>query len=130
MDKSQKRKIIIVGAIEAVIVIFALVVSILVMATIHDPNEYDAAAKNLSDNGPMIGFFQNNSTAFLLIIVLPLFLILAIDVIYLIVYATKRESSLSNAERAAIEEQARLEAREEVLREMREEANKGETPKE
>lgn len=130
MDKSQKRKIIIVGAIEAVIVIFALVVSILVMTTIHDPNEYDAAAKNLRDNGPMIGFFQNNSTAFLLIIVLPLFLILAIDVIYLIVYATKRESSLSNAERAAIEEQARLEAREEVLREMREEASKGETPKE
>ena len=60
----------------------------------------------------------------LLIFVLPLFLILAVDVIYLIVYAVKRESSLTEAEREVIEEQARKEAREEVLREMREEAEK------
>ena len=124
MSKSQKRNLIIIGAIEAVFVIFALVVSIWVMTTIHDPNEYNAAAKNLRDNGPFIGWLQNNSTPFLLIFVLPLFLILAVDVIYLIVYAVKRESSLTEAEREVIEEQARKEAREEVLREMREEAEK------
>ena len=124
MSKSQKRNLIIIGAIEAAFVIFALVVSIWVMTTIHDPNEYNAAAKNLRDNGPFIGWLQNNSTAFLLIFVLPLFLILAVDVIYLIVYAVKRESSLTEAEREVIEEQARKEAREEVLREMREEAEK------
>ncbi len=122
MDKAQKRKLIIIGALEAALVIFDLVVSILVMTTIHDPNEFDAAAKNLHDNGPLIGWFQNNSVAFFLIIVLPLFVLLAIDVIYLIVYATKRESTLSDKERKAIEEQAREEARAEVLREMQEES--------
>ena len=129
MDKAQKRKLIIIGAIEAAIVIFALVVSILVVVTFHKPDEYDAYNNNMQ-NGAMIGFFQNNPTAFFLIIVLPLFLILALDVIYLIVYATKRESSLTEKERAAIEEQARKEAREEVLREMQEEASKPEEPKE
>ena len=129
MDKAQKRKLIIIGAIEAAIVVFALVVSILVVTTFHKPDEYDAYNKNMQ-NGAMIGFFQNNPTAFFLIIVLPLFLILALDVIYLIVYATRRESSLTEKERAAIEEQARKEAREEVLREMQEEASKPEEPKE
>ena len=122
MDKALKRKLIIIGAIEAAIVIFDLVVSILVMATYHGPDEYDAYNLNYRLNGPLIGFFQNNNTAFLLIIVLPLFALLAVDVIYLIVYATKRESALSEGERKAIEEQARKEAREEVLREMKEEA--------
>ena len=121
MDKSTKRKLIIIGAIEAAIVIFCLVVSILVITTIADPNDPDHVAKNM-ENGPLIGWFQNNSTPFFLCIVLPLFVLLAVDVIYLIVYATKRESSLSEAERQSIEEQARAEARAEVLREMAEEA--------
>ena len=126
MSKNTKRKLIIIGAIEAAIVVFCLVCSILVITTITDANIPNHAQMNLDNNGPLIGWFQNNSTGFFLTIVLPLFVILAVDVIYLIVYATKRESSLSENERKAIEEQAREEARAEVLREMQEEAKSGE----
>ncbi len=121
MDKKTKIRLIVAGAIELAIVVFCLVVSIMVMSTITDPNLPNHAELNIKNNGPFIGWFQNNSTAFFLIIVLPLFVLLALDVIYLIVFATKRESSLSASERKAIEEQAKKEAREEVLREMAEE---------
>lgn len=124
MSKQTKLKLAIIGAVEAAIVIFCLIVSIRVMTTITDVNDPDHAAKNIINNGAFIGWFQNNSTGFFLTIVLPLFVILAVDVIYLIVYATKRESSLSESERKAIEEQARAEARAEVLREMEEESKK------
>jgi len=130
MNPKQKRNILIVGAIELAIVIFCLVVSILVIVTIHDVNEPDHAVANLRDNGPLIGWFQNNSTAFFLLIVLPLFVLLAIDVIYLIVYATKRESRLSEVERKSIEEKARAEARAEVLREMQQESEAENKPTE
>ena len=124
MDKKTKIRLFVAGAVELVIVVFCLVVSIWVMATITDPNIPDHANQNFINNGPFIGWFQNNSTPFFLIIVLPLFVLLALDVIYLIVFATKRESSLSASERHAIEEQAKREAREEVLREMAEEEKK------
>jgi|GEM_PF-624231 len=124
VSKQAKLRLLIIGAIEAAIVIFCLVVSILVIVTITDVNLPDHQQMNLDNNGPLIGWFQNHSTGFFLIIVLPLFVILAIDVIYLIVYATRRESSLSDAERKAIEAQAREEARAEVLREMQEESKK------
>ena len=124
VSKQAKLRLLIIGAIEAAIVVFCLVVSILVIVTITDVNLPDHQQMNLDNNGPLIGWFQNHSTGFFLIIVLPLFVILAIDVIYLIVYATRRESSLSDAERKAIEAQAREEARAEVLREMQEESKK------
>ena len=124
MEKKTKIRLIIAGAVELAIVVFCLVVSIMVMSTIADPNLPNHAELNIEKNGEFIGWFQNNSTPFFLIIVLPLFVLLALDVIYLIVFATKRESSLSAAERQAIEEQAKREAREEVLREMAEEEKK------
>lgn len=124
MDKKSKIRLIVAGAVELIIVVFCLVVSIMVMSTITDPNLPNHAELNIQNNGAFIGWFQNNSTPFFLIIVLPLFVLLALDVIYLIVFATKRESSLSASERHAIEEQAKREAREEVLREMAEEESK------
>ena len=124
MDKKTKIKLIVAGAVELAIVIFCMTISIWVMATITDANLPNHAELNIQNNGPFIGWFQNHSTEFFLIIVLPLFILLAIDVIYLIVFATKRESNLSATERSAIEEQAKKEAREEVLREMEEEAKK------
>ena len=122
MDKKTKRLLIIGGIAESIIVIFSLVVSILVMTT------FDAELlpeQLIEKNGPFIGGLQANNTLFLCTIVLPLFIILALDVIYLIIYATKRESALSDKERDAIEAAAKEEARLEVLREMEEEAKKG-----
>lgn len=119
MDKKKKIGLIIAGAIEAAIVVFVLVVSILVTVTFNDPEKVPHFQEaNLEQNGPFIGWLQNNPTQFLLIILIPIFLILALDVIYLVIVAAKRQSNLSDAEQAAIEEQAKKEAREEILREM------------
>lgn len=121
MDKKQRNTIIIAGIVEAIIIIFCMTVSILVLST-FDSNL--TAQEILAKNGPFIGGLQTNNTIFLITIVLPLFVILALDIIYLIIYATKRESALSDKERDAIEAQAKEEARQEVLREMEEEAKK------
>lgn len=121
MDKKQKLLLIIGGIAEIIIVVFCLVVSILVMVKWIPDSTPEELVKA---NGPFIGTLQGNNVLFLCTIVLPLFVILAIDVIYLIMYATKRESALSDKERDAIEAAAKEEARLEVLREMEEEAKK------
>ncbi len=121
MDKKTRNRLIIIGAIELAIVAFCLTISIWVIATIQPPTNPNRAADNLRLNGEFIGWFQNHSVEFFLIIVLPLFLLLALDVTYLIIYATKRESALSASEQEAIREQARREAREEVMRELQQE---------
>lgn len=131
MDKKQKRTLIIVGALEAAIIVFCLVVSILVIATYHAPESGPDYAELNAQNGPLIGWFQNNPNPFFLIIVLPLLVILALDIIYLIVFAVRKESRLSDSEREEIAKAAREEAKKELMREMLEEAKKeAETPKE
>ena len=44
-----------------------------------------------------------------------------VDIIYLVMVATKRGTNLSDAEQAAISDQAKKEAREELLRELQQE---------
>jgi hypothetical protein len=121
MDKKQKRILLIAGIAEVIIVAFCLTVSIMVMVK-TDPNAKLTPEQIIAKHGAFIGGLMNNPTLFLVTIVLPLFVILALDVIYLIMYATKRESALSDKERDAIEAAAKEEARLEVLREMEEEA--------
>lgn len=121
MNKQTKRNLIIAGAAELALIVFCLTVSIIVMNTIYPADVYGkvtAAELNLRHNGPMIGWFQNNPTAFFLIIVLPLLIILVIDIIYLVFYAVKRESNISQEERALLEEQARQAAKDELRAEI------------
>ena len=103
----SKKALIIIAAIEVAVIIFCLVVSIWVMVTI-DPNANHQ--KNIDLNGPFIGTLQNNSILFALTIVLPLFLIFVVDGVYLIMYATKRESMLSDQEKNDLLEEAKRQA--------------------
>lgn len=122
MDKKKKIGLIIAGVAELAIVVFVIVTSILVTVTFHDPDvDANYMAHNLADNGPFIGWLQNNPTAFLFIVLIPIFIILALDIIYLVVVATKKHVDISDAEQAAIAEQAKKEAREELLKELQEE---------
>ncbi|HBE99097.1 MAG TPA: hypothetical protein DDW18_03575 [Firmicutes bacterium] len=122
MDKKKKICLITAGAIELAIVIFVITVSILVTVTFNDPDVYaNYQQLNLEKNGPFIGWLQNNPTYFLFIILIPIFVILALDIIYLVLVATKRGTNLSDEEQAAIAEQAKKEAREELLKELRQE---------
>lgn len=130
MDKKQKRTLIIAGIVESAIIIFCLVVSILVLTTfISQEQTPDWVQANLTQNGPFIGWFQTNPTPFFLLIVLPLLVILAIDIIYLIIFAVKKESKLTSDEREEIARKAREEALAELLAEQKAKAGE-ETPKE
>ena len=122
MDKKKKIGLIVAGALELAIVIFVITVSVLVTVTFNDPDVYPNYQQlNIEKNGQFIGWLQNNPTYFLFIILIPIFVILALDIIYLVMVATKRGTNLSDAEQAAISEQAKKEAREELLRELQQE---------
>jgi uncharacterized membrane protein len=116
MDKKTKKTLIIVGAIEAVILIFCLTISIIVLKTWV---QNASAAQRVQKAGAFIAWFQNNPTLFFITIVLPVFVIFLVDAIYLIVYSAKKPSALTDEEREAIQAQAREEARKELEAEMK-----------
>jgi len=116
MDKKTKKTLIIVGAIEAVILIFCLTISIIVLRT-WSANM--SAEGRVQSNGAFIAWFQNNPTLFFITIVLPVFIIFLVDAVYLIVYSSKKPSALTDEEREAIQAQAREEARKEIEAEMK-----------
>jgi hypothetical protein len=118
MDNSKKRTLIIIGIIETIILIFCLVVSIIVWVTFIGPDTQNYQTLNLQKNGAFIGTLQNNNVLFFCSIVLPLFIIFLVDAIYLIFYATKKESAITDKERESIEDEARKQARAELLAEM------------
>ena len=121
MDKKQKRTLLAIGIVEAIILIFCLTISILVITTLSSDSNL-SPEQIISKNGPFLGWFQTNPVWFFCLIVLPLFIIFVADGVYLIVYVSKKQSALSDKERDAIQEEARRQAREELLKEMKTES--------
>jgi uncharacterized membrane protein len=113
MSKKKKTWLIVIGAVEVVFLIFALVVSIMVVRTL-----YKNAKSNLYYNGPFIGTLQNNYMLFFFVILFPVLVIFLADTAYLIVYATKKHNAIADDEKKAIEDEAKRQAREEVLKEI------------
>lgn len=129
MDKN--KKILLIGGIsEGVILIFALVLSILVWTTVCNGKDYASIEAlrqaNIDKNGPFIAFFQNNTVAFFCIVCIPIFVIVALDFVYFAIIASKRESSLSDVQLAAIKKKAEEEVREEMMKELLNEEDKKE----
>lgn len=118
MDKKKRNILIIVGAIEIAIILFSLIVSIMVITA---GNTGDPIT-NLRVHGPFIGWLLNHYIWYFVLFVLPLLIIFVVDGVYLIMFANKKESSLSQSDKDAIAEEAKRQAKEEVLRELREEA--------
>ena len=90
MDNKKKTIFIIIGIVEAVVLIFCLVISILVLRNFDNTN----TAMNIVHNGQFIGTLQNDHVLFFCTIVLPVFVIFLADGAYLIVYANKKASML------------------------------------
>lgn len=135
-DKTRKMIIIGVAVFEALFLIFALVVSIIVFTTITNGEGMDPDAwknANVTKNGPFIGFLQNENMAFFGIFIIPTLVFIVVDFIYFAIIASKKESSLSDAELKAIKKQAEEEVRAEMLAQMKaeikqEQDNKEEKP--
>lgn len=127
----KKKKILIgVGICEAALLIFALVVSIIVWSTAHTIEQAMAAGYadlkqfNVVKNGAFIAFFQNTPVAFFLIICLPIFILIAVDFVYLAITAYKRETNLTDDQMKAIKKKAEEQVREEVMKELLEQEEK------
>jgi uncharacterized membrane protein len=125
MDKKKKKLFIIIGIIEVIVLVFCLVVSIMVASTLKKD-----VATDISENGPFIGYLQGTPVLFFCTIVLPVFVIFLADGAYLIVYANKKESAIGDTEKKAIEEEAKRQAREEVLKEIQAEQSAQKDPAE
>ena len=128
MDKNKKI-LLIAGIVEAIFLIFALVVSIIVWTTIapttidgRQLTEAEWEAENLARNGAFIAFFQNNRTAFFCIICVPIFVIVAVDFVYFAVIANKKESVLTEEQKEEIKRKAREEFEAELKAEAMKEA--------
>ena len=127
MDKNKKI-LLIGGIVEGALLVFALVLSILVWTTACNGADYPSLEAlhqaNIEKNKPFIAFFQNNTTAFFCVVCIPIFMMVALDFVYFAIIASKRESSLSDEQLAAIKKQAEQEVREEMMKELLEEEQK------
>lgn len=137
--KTKKILLWVIGGLEVLVLLFCLYLAI---ATLQHPNtdienpdlRYQAC---LADNkglflGEWISWIQcaPQGVSFC-ILILPVLVIFLVDGIYLVFYAFRRPKVLSEADEEAIREQARAEARAQVLREMGvlSEEKKAEEPK-
>ena len=109
------KLLIVAGILELLVLIFALVISLRVWLTRVDSSTFysmeSVRVANIDANGPFIGFFQNNSTAFFLLICLPVLLIMVCDFIYLAIVAFKKGKDETEVI-DEIKEQAKAEAKE------------------
>lgn len=114
MDKKKKITLIAVGAVELAIIIFCLVVSIMVLNA-----GFNGKPSSVEKQPALIQWLCLNPTWFFILFLVPLIIIFIVDGVYLILYATKRESVLTDEERDAIAEEAKRQAKEEILKELR-----------
>ena len=87
MKKYKKPLLISIVVLDFAITVFLFVVSIIMIATLAKyKNNPSTAAAN---SGGMIKFFIQNTTAFLWMVVIPLFVLLAANIIGLVIYVRK-----------------------------------------
>ena len=87
MKKSKKPLLITLIALDFAITVFLFVISIIMVVTLaRYPNRpKDAAA----DSSGLIKFFIENPTVFLWVCVIPLFALLAVNIVGLVIYVRK-----------------------------------------
>ena len=116
MNPKVKKALIISGlCVDIAITIFLFVIAIIMLATMPK----DAAAMNLAvkTNGPFIGYLQQHSTLYLCTCVLPLFALLAANIVFLVLYVRK----LSKKPEVAVDdlsEEQKAALRAELLKEL------------
>ena len=122
MDKKQKLTLAAIGVAELAIIVFCMVCAILVLTSgFSGASDGDKIAWEDYHPG-MIGWMCTHRVGFFLICVLPPIALFIVDGIYLILYATRKESVLSKEEKDAIADEAKRQAKAEILKELREES--------
>ena len=88
MNPKVKKALIISGlCVDVAITIFLFVIAIIMLATM--PKNSSEMQDAIRINGPFIGYLQQHSTVYLLSCVLPLFVLLAANIVFLVLYVRK-----------------------------------------
>ena len=108
MNQKAKRILFFTGlSLDVAITIFLFVVAIIMLATMpaDQRDMKDAVAKN----GPFIGYLQQHTVVYLCAFVIPLFVLLAANIVFLVLYVRKLSKKpeiavdeLSEAQKAAL----------------------------
>ena len=115
MKKYKKPLIIGLIGLDFAITVFLFIVSILMLARMAKyPNNPQAAA---AASTGMIRFFIQNPTAFLFICVIPLFILLAVNIVGLVIYVRKT-SKREPAKLDDLSEEQKEALRQELLKDL------------
>lgn len=115
MKPALKKTLIISGiTLDVGITVFLFVVSIIMLAT--SPNNIVEKEQAIEKNGPFIGYLQQNTTLYLWTCVVPLFLLLAANVVMLVLYVKK--AGKTKAQLSDLSEDQKAALRAEILKDM------------
>lgn len=88
MNPKVKKALIIGGlTVDVAITVFLFVVAIIMLATM--PKDSYGMKTATQTNGPFIGYLQEHPTLYLWTCVIPLFVLLAANIVFLILYVRK-----------------------------------------
>ena len=120
MNSKTKKILFFTGlGLDIAITIFLFTVAIIMLATM--PKTHAELEYAVQKNGAFIGYMQQHSTVYLLSCVLPLFVLLAANIIFLVVYVKK----LSKKPEVAVDdlsEEQKAALRAELLKELENES--------
>ena len=115
-----KKILLLIGiALDVGLTIFLLVISIVMLASTIGKGPSDLPA---ADDG-LIGYLQNNPTFYGLVFVLPLFVLLAVNIIGLVIYVRK-SAKKETPKVADLSEEQKEALRKELLKDLQKEENK------
>ena len=117
MNKTLKKGLLIGGIVLDIgITVFLLVVSIIMLATM--PKNSIEMSEAIEKNGQFIGYLQQNPTVYLFTCVVPLFLLLAANIIGLVMYIKKAGKTKATLAELSDEQKDALKA--ELLKDLTE----------
>ena len=111
-------------AVDVAITVFLFVVHIIMLAKTVNAHGVTQDPKTL------IGWLQNNPTYFFVIICIPVFIIVALDLVYFAIIASRKETNLTNEQLEAIKKKAKEQAQAELMAEIMSEENGEAKPQE
>ena len=115
--KKFKKPLIIAGLVLDVgVTIFLFVISIMILAKVIPAATLNEAIAN-SRNQPLIHFLLQNPTVYLVGFVVPLFVLLALNVVGLIIYV-KKTSGVKPAQLDDLSEEQKEALRQELLKDL------------
>ena len=123
MNPKTKKILIFSGiGLDVAVTIFLFIIAIIMLATMPGNNlsqaQYNA---KIEQNGPFIGYLQTHPTLYLLTCVIPLFVLLAANISFLVLYVRK----LGKKPEVAVEdlsEEQKAALRAELLKELQSES--------